>query len=347
MTSSFYLESSLIKKFLSFLDLNGSSQNTISSYKKDLIQFIQSIIIKKTNLNTNFDDISFFSSLNQDDINLFIKKLYEEKISDTSLARKISCLRSFFKFIFYKFKIIEKIPDIKLELPKIQKKLPISLSKDDINNLIILAYKKSIDADIKNNLTWALLYSMLEFLYSSGCRISEALSIKIGMIINQNNNINNEIIILGKGNHERIIFINETCANSISYFLKMRFNIENLSKLKNSSQFLFSIKEKPLSRQRIFQLIQELGIESRISKEKLSPHKIRHSIAIHLLSGNKNSENNDLHEEYVADIRLIQEFLGHKSINTTQIYLDHQNYENLKNVVNLKHPLSMKNDIDL
>jgi integrase/recombinase XerD len=343
------MESILIKKFLNFLDMNGSSKNTIDSYKKDLDQFILFILDDSKSFE---NEKLFFQNISQEEINAYIEKLYQNQIQNNSLARKISCIRSFFKFIFYEMRLIDVMPNINLELPKIQRKIPLVLSKNEINSLINLSLEKSRDDEDKMNLTWLLMNSMLEFLYSSGCRISEALSIKIGSIINQMSEISNEIFITGKGSKERIVFINNIASISIKNFLLRRFCMSDLKSLKNSNDFLFSTKinsKNSITRQRIFQLLQELGLQLLIDKEKLSPHKIRHSIAIHMLnySNDKNIDEykKSKHDELVADIRLIQEFLGHKTINTTQIYLEHQNYKNLKNTVEKRHPLSIINNI--
>jgi integrase/recombinase XerD len=188
------------------------------------------------------------------------------------------------------------------------------------------------------------MHALLEFLYSTGCRISEALSIKIGNIVDFSGGILSESVIEGKGSIERLIFINDSARIAIYEFLQTKFanqfkDFANLRSGAKSEEFLFSLpgKKDPLSRQRVFQILKQIGLEIGINPDKLSPHIIRHSIAIHLLNGV--DEN---HEEIVADIRLIQEFLGHKSINTTQIYLEYQNYQDLKKVVEQKHPLCNK-----
>lgn len=342
----------LIKKFLQNLELNGSSPNTISSYKKDLNQFLDHLISHKQINDINAID-SLFDKVEPEDISQYNCVLYQNEIKSSSLARKISALRSFYKFLYYDARAIEKLPLVNFTRPKLEKKLPKMLTKNEINLLIDTCYQNiHFNPDEqKNHFTWVLMHCMLEFLYSTGCRITEALNIKVNQVIDHLGQIKEDFIILGKGGTQRMIIVNQTAQHVLKSFLVLKYNkflqnSNNLQLLRTKDEFIFCLptKSQPISRQRIFQLMKTLGMQSGIEPAKLSPHIIRHSIAIHLLQGSPQDQAESLkdteQEHLGADIRLIQEFLGHKNINTTQIYLNYHDHKELAKVLQTKHPLN-------
>jgi len=285
-----YLEHILIKKNL--------SKNTFLSYKNDLIQF-QKIL----NLNEieNIDDEKIKNYLN------FIAKNY----STTSHCRKLSSIKNFFNFLDGK-KLIKQNYFDSTEFPRFKRKIPKILSEEQINKMINLSYKDSSHKGIRLSL-------MLEILYATGIRISELVSLKIGNISDDYSSI----IILNKGGMERIVPL----LSKVQKILIKYLNILQDNKIKSSKNFLFPSNSKlgHLTRVRFFQILQKIGSNALIDKELLSPHKLRHSFATHLLNRG-------------VDLRLIQESLGHKDISTTQIYT-HVQTKKLRKILTEKHSL--------
>ncbi len=285
-----YLEHILIKKNL--------SKNTFLSYKNDLIQF-QKIL----NLNEieNIDDKKIKNYLN------FIAKNY----STTSHCRKLSSIKNFFNFLDGK-KLIKQNYFDSTEFPRFKRKIPKILSEEQINKMINLSYKDSSHKGIRLSL-------MLEILYATGIRISELVSLKIGNISDDYSSI----IILNKGGMERIVPL----LSKVQKILIKYLNILQDNKIKSSKNFLFPSNSKlgHLTRVRFFQILQKIGSNALIDKELLSPHKLRHSFATHLLNRG-------------VDLRLIQESLGHKDISTTQIYT-HVQTKKLRKILTEKHSL--------
>ena len=299
----------LIQNFLFFLySEKGLSQNTITSYKFDLTDFINYTESIKINLQQ-------IQSLN---ILQYFEHLANEKsIEASSQLRKISVL-----FNFYEFLIKEKgftfNPIREVERPQKGYQLPIFLEPDEISLLLQTAQKDKSNKGIRD-------YAILCMLYSSGMRISECLEIKISEVINKKGAVNSSCIINGKGNKERIIFLNNVTKEAIKSYLKIR-SFFPLSQ----NPFLFNAKTKNgfLARQNFFYSIKKIAQKSGIEKNIVSPHKIRHSFATHMFSNG-------------IDVRILQEMLGHSDISTTQIYT-HINSSMLKKVVENFHPFGKK-----
>ena len=157
--------------------------------------------------------------------------------------------------------------------------------------------------------------AILELLYASGLRVSELVTLPLVAF----NKANQFLIVRGKGNKERLVALNNAAIEAVGEYIAQR---------SQNSNYLFSSssKEGHLTRQRLGQMLKELAIKAGIDPEKISPHKMRHSFASHLLAGG-------------ADLRIIQELLGHSDISTTQIYT-HIEQEKLTNLVRNHHPLS-------
>ena len=224
------------------------------------------------------------------DLKNYIKFLDKEKLSEKSIAHNISVLRSYFKFLVIEKKINEN-PSLFIELPKIPKTLPNVLSIEEVDKLLDIQINDPYQARNK---------AMLELLYSTGLRVSELINLKL-------NDISfDEALVktLGKGSKERIIPIGDIAI----YFTKLYID-EYRAKLikKRQTDYLFlSSRGTKMSRQAFFKILKRIADEKNIKKE-LSPHTLRHSFATHMLNGG-------------ADLRSIQELLGHSNISTTQIY---------------------------
>ena len=289
----------LIEKYLeNILTKKNLSENTFISYKNDLIQFQ-----KFLNLNEieNIDEYKIKNYLD------FLAKNY----TTTSHCRKLSSLKNFFIFLDEKNLIKQNFFE-STEFPRFKRTIPKILSEEQIKKIINLSYKDSSEKGVRLTL-------MLEILYATGIRISELVSLKIG-------NISDDysfLIILNKGGNERIVPLISKVQNILKKYLKILQN----NKTRSSKNFLFPSNSKlgHLTRIRFFQMLQTIGSKALIHKELLSPHKVRHSFATHLLNRG-------------VDLRLIQESLGHKDISTTQIYT-HIQTKKLRKILTEKHSL--------
>lgn len=286
------------KEFYNYLLFDKNySLNTIDSYLTDLDDCL--MFFDKKN-----KDIEIFTNLEEKDIRNYIKNLNTKKINDKSIARKISTLKTYYKFLI----ITGKIKSSPLEfivIPKQKKSLPKVLSIEEV--LILLDIPLNERYDYRNK-------AMLELMYATGLRISELINLKVS-------NIDLELNLLktiGKGNKERIIPIGDYATEYLKTYI---YEYRPKFIKKQNSEYLFLNKSgTKMSRQMFFKIIQKLAQEKNI-KTEFSPHTLRHSFATHML-------------EYGADLRTIQELLGHSNIATTQIYTHittdklRENYDN-------------------
>ena len=241
------------------------------------------------------------------DLKNYVKYLKEEKLNDKSISRNISCLKSFYKFLVIE-KYINNNPSDSLFGIKTKKSLPNTLTEEEI--LKLLDIKLSDNYSYRNK-------AMIELMYATGLRVSELVNLKLSDI-----DLNQDIIrIYGKGSKERVVPIGEY---SKEYLEKYIYEYRSSMLKKETSEYLFLNNHgKKMTRQGFFKIIKNIAFEKGINKN-LSPHTIRHSFASHLL-------------KYGADLRTIQELLGHSDISTTQIYT-HITNEELKNNYKNYHP---------
>jgi integrase/recombinase XerD len=270
------------------------SSNTIESYKRDLTKFFT--FLNKDNL-----DIA------KDDIHRYLKYLSEEHMNEKSISRNISCLKSFYKFLLIE-KEIKENPMDEIEIPKLRKSLPKSLTEEEIN--LLLEIPLVDDFSYRNK-------AMLELLYATGMRVSELINLTLLDI-----DLDSAIVrTIGKGSKERIIPIGDY---ALHYVKKYIYDCRNNMLKKEINNYLFLNNHgKKMTRQGFFKILKKRQQEVGIKKE-LSPHTLRHSFATHLLN-------------HGADLRSIQELLGHSDIGTTQIYTYVSN-EHLKENYKEFHP---------
>ena len=294
-----------IIEYKNFLKLERSlSDNSIDAYVNDinkLTSFLKSI---------NKDDIDY-SDIDTIIIREFVEYLYNLGISSYSQARIISGIKSFFNYLLIEEKI--KInPTELIESPKLDKKLPDTLNIEDIEKILSSIELDSFEG-VRNR-------AIIETLYSCGLRVSELINLSY-----QNLYLDIGFIkVIGKASKERLVPIGSAAIKYIKiYSDQHRKNI----KIKSGNEgFLFlNRRGSKISRNMIFIIIQKISKKINLEK-KISPHTFRHSFATHLLEGG-------------ADLRVVQELLGHGSISTTQIYT-HLNKEYLREVVNKFHPRS-------
>jgi integrase/recombinase XerD len=265
----------------------GRSQKTLSAYSSDL-KHAQ-------------DSIGNLLEANDKDIQKYLSSLPDKP---SSIARKASALRSFYKFLMLE-KIITKNPTSNLELPKRGRALPKYLSPEEIELLI------SSSGDIKTSVR---LKCMIELLYASGLRVSELCELPLSA------NLGDKLLIHGKGAKERLVPMHEAAQDALHKWLEMRGDID--------SKYVFPTNSQTghITRDGFFKILKKCAVLAGIDPHKVSPHVLRHSFASHLLAGG-------------ANLRVIQTMLGHEDISTTQIYT-HVLPEKLRDTVESAHPLA-------
>lgn len=246
----------------------------------------------------NENNIKSFNSVEYQGIRLYVNYLYDLDYNNRTISRHISSLRSFFKYLKVN-NIIDNNPMVLVSNPKLEKRLPKYLNFEDTEKLLN-AYSNDY-IGIRNSL-------ILELLYSTGIRVSELVNIKL-------NDISGKTIkIVGKGNKERIVYFGDRCLNLINLYLKESYNKLNVN---NLNYLLLSKTGKKISDREIRKVIDDAAVIANIDM-KISPHVLRHTFATHMLIDG-------------ADLRSVQELLGHENLSTTQIYT-HLTNEKIRNI---------------
>jgi integrase/recombinase XerD len=279
----------------------GLSYHTIQNYIRDVKKLVYFLDEEKIS--------SSPIGINEELIQKFIYTIAKE-ISPRSQARIISGLRSFFDYLIFENYRASNPTDL-IETPKIGVKLPDTLSEQEINSLISAIDLSKVEGE-RNR-------AMLETMYSCGLRVSELIDLKISDLFFEEGFIK----IVGKGNKERFVPIHSSAQNYIMLYINEIRSHLSIKKGFQDTLFL-NRRGKSLSRQMIFMILKALAIKINLNK-KISPHTFRHSFATHLL---KNG----------ADLRAIQQMLGHESITTTEVYV-HLDTSYLKKIVEKYHPI--------
>jgi len=256
------------------------------------------------------DHISFktTSNITTEDLSAYLKKRKKDGIASSSIRQTIVCLKIFFRYLCSKELIAEDIAEGLLS-PKPQRLLPKTLNEKDVNNLL-----ESIST---NDPLGMRDRSILELLYASGLRLGEIISTVL-----ENLHLDEGYIrVTGKGNKTRIVPVGAKASDEISKYLK--HGRPKMVKPKTSNHIFISVRGTKLSPSRVWQIVRERSKKANL-KEPIHPHQLRHSFATHLLSGG-------------ADLRIIQEMLGHSDISTTQVYT-HVDEKRLKNIHKEFHP---------
>ena len=295
----------ILENFLEVLaSEKGLAVNTRISYKNDILQFL--VFLEK-----NKKKINEITSI---DIEKFTSKFTTQGLEKSTISRKMSALSHFFIFLLEE-NMIKRNPINELDLPKQIKKLPKILSVDQVEKLI----KSSREDQSINGIR---LNTMIEILYATGIRVSELVEMKLSATYAEKN----FLLVQGKGNKERLVPISENTEDKIKDYLKIRNKFLNND---SESKWLFPSKQSSkghITRQRFNQLLQTLCERVNLNNIRISPHKLRHAFATHLLANG-------------VDLRSLQQMLGHADISTTQIYT-HVLKDRLKKLVSDNHPLS-------
>ena len=305
-----------IEQFLEMmLAERGIAKNSLLSYKRDLKDFQE--FLTKVKL-TEFE-------VKDSNINQFITELAKSRLSPRSINRKISTLKTYFIFLISE-NHTDYNPVLVVDLPRYTSKLPEFLSIDDIKILLEYCGQDSSPERIRLN-------AMIHLLYASGMRVSELASLKITDITSGNNfsEIRKSFLIKGKGLKERIVVINDQAKEALEQYLEIRDIFCTGKNSKSRGYFFVSHSAQGhMTRQNFALLLKKASINSGLNPDIISPHALRHSFASHLL-------------ENGADLRVIQELLGHSDISTTQIYT-HVQTAHLKKTLKEFHPLERKNN---
>jgi integrase/recombinase XerD len=291
-------DNEILDNFQNHLIAEGDELATVRAYHGDLIQLDSFLHQRKI----------AFVSVNVQDLRAFTHSLFDLGLSPTSINRKISSIKTFYRFLL-RNKDISVNPAEDLELLKTRRKLPLTLTVDEVNAIVEAADEKT-PLGLRNRVC-------LELLYSSGLRISELLSMKI----NDLKMSESLISIIGKGNKQRLVPFGMKARRAIEEYIDLGRPM--ILKTRSSPLFILNARGKKLSRMGFSKILRKYLIRSGV-KKRVTPHTFRHSFATHLLEGG-------------ADLRVVQELLGHADISTTQIYT-HIDREYLKEVHRLYHP---------
>lgn len=308
----------------------GVARNTVSAYVRDIREFHDFLARLKTNP----------ISSTESDIREFIHNLHAASIAPRSIARKLSSLRAYYDF-FLQEQLISLNPAKGVDTPRYASSLPEILSIEEINKLIKYTSSDKSPEGIR-------LDAMIKLLYAAGLRVSELVSLKLTDLqiehrldkkgSGKNSGINDQITtfygnikpyfyIKGKGGKERLVIINDNTINALKEYLPLRAIFINESNRASQLYVFPSLSSTGfMTRQNFAILLKNAALNAGLDSDRVSPHILRHSFASHLLAGG-------------ADLRAIQELLGHADISTTQVYTHIQSGK-LKEVLEELHPAS-------
>ncbi len=288
--------------FLAYLKLEkGLSINTLEAYQSDIKRLDTFMQAHYPTVGTHNIELTH--------LHQFLQFLYELELSERTQARFVASIKAFFDYLWVENIVNQSVAEL-LESPKLAQKLPAVLSIDEID-LMLGSIDVSTPEGVRNR-------AMLEVLYACGLRVSELIEMRLSQIY-----IDIGVVkIIGKGNKERLVPIGASAIKQLGFYLLNRKQMANIDKKAEDIVFL-NRRGKQLTRQMIFLIVKEAAEAAGIDKV-VSPHTFRHSFATHLVEGG-------------ADLRVVQELLGHASILTTEIYT-HLNMDYLVETVQLFHP---------
>lgn len=296
-----------IRKFLEYLAVEkGRSKHTVLSYKSDLTKYI--IFLQQ-------QGVSALDSVQTRHIMHYIQVLQTEQVSNATIARYVSAIRMWHKFLHIE-QIVSDNVSATVSAPKRVQKLPHYLTVAEINQLFLACDLEQIHG-IRDR-------AIIELLYSSGARVSEICALDLGQV--QSTIGQGFIKVKGKGNKERIVPVGACALAAIEAYL-VRARPALAQKGKDKKIFFLNQRGNPLTRQSVGHIVANTAKAAGITQE-VTPHTLRHSFATHLLEGG-------------ADVRVVQELLGHSSVTTTQIYT-HISQNILDEVYRTTHPRAKK-----
>lgn len=313
------LSAAYVEAFLEMMIAErGAANNTIESYSRDLDYAADFLQAKNTNL----------TAASSDHIRAYLSHMAAQGFAATSQSRHLSSLKQFFRFL-HDEGLRDNDPTGIIDAPKAQMTLPKTLSEGDVDQLLKVAEDaaNSSGGSQSEKLQNVRFHALLELLYATGMRVSELVALPRN-VLKRNEPF---LLITGKGNKERLVPISGAARRALEVYIDIhKKHFEEKEKPDNSA-FLFPASSKTghLARQVFARQLKDTAISAGLDVEKISPHVLRHAFASHLLANG-------------ADLRAVQELLGHSDISTTQIYT-HVLDERLKKLVNEHHPLAKLN----
>ncbi|MGB1547077.1 MAG: site-specific tyrosine recombinase XerD [Alphaproteobacteria bacterium] len=297
-------DSRFLENFLEMLLAErGVSKNTLDSYHRDLKDFSGFLAKRKKAI----------AKAASEDLRAYLRALEKAGLSPRTAARRLSAMRQFYRFL-YAEGVRPDDPSSVLDSPKLGRRLPKYLTEGEVERLLEAARHRHDEKGFR-------MQALLEILYATGLRVSELVSLPLSAIARDRR----VLIVRGKGNKERMVPLGKPAAAALEAYRKVRgfFLGEG-----EESKWVFPSRGRTghLTRQRFLQLLKELALEAGIEPAKVSPHVLRHAFASHLLA-------------HGADLRSVQQMLGHADIATTQIYT-HVLRERLRRLVDAHHPLA-------
>ncbi len=281
----------------------GASDNTLAAYGRDLAEFGVFLMRRKRSI----------EAADAKNIQDYLAQLKSKGRKATTHARKLSVLKQFYQFL-YAERLRDDDPSARIDGPKTGRALPKYLSEDEVDQLLAAAREQG-------GASGARMTALVELLYATGLRVSELVGLPVAAIARDGQ----MVLVRGKGNKERMVPLSDPARDAIAVYLEKR---PGYLKEGAPSNFLFPSKAKEghLTRAGFGLLLKDLAISAGIEPKRVSPHVLRHSFASHMLA-------------HGADLRTLQQLLGHADISTTQIYT-HVLEERLKNLVTRSHPLA-------
>ncbi|MBL4875053.1 MAG: site-specific tyrosine recombinase XerD [Cohaesibacteraceae bacterium] len=308
-------DSMLIETFLEMQSAErAAADNTLESYRYDLEDFCSFITGSSDGL----------AQIGADQIRKYLSMLHAQGFASSTAARRLSALKQFFKFL-YQERIRPDDPTTSIDAPRRTKPLPNILTVQEVDRLIEAAkFNASMDGPTEGRRLRAMrLYALLEVLYATGMRVSELVSLPGSAATTDSR----YLMVMGKGRKERIVPLNAASRQAMQDYLLERNNIKG--EYKGPWLFPSSGKTGHLTRQAFARDLKSLAAHTGIGASRVSPHVLRHAFASHMLQNG-------------ADLRMVQQLLGHTDISTTQIYT-HVLDERLKSLVSERHPLATQN----
>lgn len=280
----------LLREYIAYLRVErGLAKNTTSAYERDLKGFIEYLV----NSNIAVAELSIVNF--QEYISLLRGKGGGVPLSESSISRAVVAIRNFYHFISREERFLNPIQEF--APPKIPKRLPKALSISQVESLVSAAYRESDPITFRDS-------ALIELLYATGGRISEILSLTLQDISKAGETETLAIRLHGKGGKERVVPVGKYAQDALDqYLIRIR---PSLVKERATFALFLNARGTPLSRQTAWSIVSSASVRAGI-EEHVTPHSLRHSFATHLLDGG-------------ADIRVVQELLGHSSVTTTQIY---------------------------
>ena len=291
----------------------GAADNTLQAYRRDLDDFLRFLATRNQALPVVIPA----------DISAYLRAISEGGLAPASRARRLSAIRQLFKFLATEGLIAED-PAHGLAGPKKARALPKTLSVAEVDRLIETARARIEPARGRDRVRALRLYALIEMLYATGMRVSELVTLPRTVLAGDGR----VLAIKGKGGRERLVPLNQAARAALERYLNVGFDDGVAPMLPTKWLFASRGAEGHLTRQRLGQELKELAAEAGLDPERVSPHVLRHAFASHLLDRG-------------ADLRSVQQLLGHADISTTQIYT-HVLEERLKKLVFEHHPLAVR-----